>query len=390
LHNKLVFVKSINKEYDSRFAQSGAKIGAALLIREPNQFLVRTGAVMDTQDVTETVQTLTLATQKGIDINFSSVELTLSMDEFSERILEPAMSRLATEIDKTVIDKCYKDVYNMVWTTFGTPPVFADIAAARAKLSKALAPASGRIALLESLSMNKVVDDVKALYHSAPEIKKQYDTGLMGHAMGFKFYESEMVPTHTNGSRVDASCVVDAAIVSGTAIIDITGGNNALTLKAGDILTVDEVFAVNPESKAKYAHLQQFVVTEDIACDASGNAAVKVSPTPITSGVLQNISETVAGSAGEEVVHVAAGGSGGANLVEAQNMAYHHRNAFTFVSADLEMPKGVDFAARKVFDGISLRIVRQFDIVNDKFPCRIDVLFGYKSTRPQWACRMPG
>jgi hypothetical protein len=66
LHNKLIFVKGINKEYDSRFAVSGAKIGASLLIREPNQFTVRSGAVMDTQDVTESTQTLTLATQNEV------------------------------------------------------------------------------------------------------------------------------------------------------------------------------------------------------------------------------------------------------------------------------------------------------------------------------------
>ena len=389
LHNKLVFVKGINKEYDSRFAQSGAKIGASLLIREPNQFTVRSGAIMDTQDVTESTQTLTLATQRGVDVNFSSAELALSMDEFSKRILEPAMSRLAAEIDKIVIAASYKDIYNMVYTTFGTPPVFADIQSARAKLSKGLAPSDSRIMLMESLSMNSAVNAMKGLFQSASAVSSQYNTGLMGHALGFDFMETEMIPTHTNGSRVDASCVVDAAIVSGTAIVDITGGNNAKTLKAGDILTVDEVWAVNLETKEKYSHLQQFVVTADISCDASGNAAVAVSPTPITSGAKQNISETVAGSAGEEVVHVAAGGSGTASAVEAQNMAYH-KDAFTFVTADLELPRDAHFAAREVFDGISMRIWRASDIVNDKFPCRIDVLFGYKTTHPDWACRLPG
>ena len=389
LHNKLIFVKGINKEYDSRFAQAGAKIGASLLIREPNQFTVRSGAVMDTQDVTESVQTLTLATQRGVDVNFSSAELALSMDEFSDRILEPAMSRLAAEIDKVVIEACYKDIYNIVYTTYGTAPVFADLQSARAKLSKGLAPTSDRRILMESLSMNSAVNDMKGLYQNAGAIARQYDTGLMGHAMGFDFYESEIVPTHTNGSRVDASCVVDAAIVSGTAIVDITGGNNAKTLKAGDILTVDEVWAVNPETKVKYAHLQQFVVTADISCDASGNAAVAVSPTPITSGAKQNISETVAGSAGEEVIHVAAGGSGTQSTADVVNLAYH-KDAFTFVTADLEKPRDAHFADRKVFDGISMRIWRASDIVNDKFPCRIDVLFGYKTTHPDWAVRMPG
>jgi hypothetical protein len=393
LHNKLVFVKSINKEYDDRFAQSGAKIGASLLIREPNQFRVRTGAVMDTQDIVETTQTLTLATQKGVDINFSSEELTLHMDDFASRILDPAMSRLAAEIDKICLAAFYKDIYNIHWkSTFGTTPLFGDAAIVRSKLSKGLAPTGNRTMLMESLSMNSVVGDVKALYHSASEIAKAYDTGLMGHALGFEFRESEMIPTHTNGSRVDASCVgATACFASGTAEIKITGGNNAKTILAGDVFTVAECYAVNPETKDVYGHLQQFVCTEAVTTNASGVATIKVSPTPISSGVKQNISVPSDGLLdGHVVIHVAAGGSGTQSAVEPQNLAYH-KDAFTFVSADLEVPRGAGvFAKREVHDGISLRIWRGNDIINDKFPCRIDVLFGYKTVRPEWAARLVG
>lgn len=390
LHNKLNFVKSINKEYDGRFAQSGAKIGASLLIREPNQFTVRSGAVMDTQDVTESTQTLTMATQSGVDVNFSSVELTLSMDEFAKRILDPAMSRLAAEIDKIVIESCYKDIYNMVWTSYGTAPDFEDIQAARAKLSKGLAPAGDRTMLMESLSMNHAVNDMKGLYNSTSAIASQYDSGLMGHALGFGFRESEIVPTHTNGSRTDSTPVVDSTgIVSGTATIGITGDNNAKDVHAGDIFTVADVYAVNPETKTRYAHLQQFVCTTRVACDSGGIATVAVSPTPVTSGAKQNIDEVLAGSVGKACVYVAAGGSGTADAVDVQNLAYH-KDAFTFVTADLELPRDAHFAAREVYDGISMRIWRASDIVNDKFPCRIDVLFGYKTIHPDWACRLPG
>ena len=120
LHNKLVFTKTINKQYDDRFARSGAKNGGTLLIREPNEFTIRSGAIMDTQDVTERTQTLTLATQLGVDVNFSSVELTLSMDDFAERILTPAMTRLAAEVDKTVVYGSYPYGDNFEQTTFGT------------------------------------------------------------------------------------------------------------------------------------------------------------------------------------------------------------------------------------------------------------------------------
>lgn len=392
LHNKLVFCKTINKEYDDRFARSGAKNGGTLVIREPNQFSVRSGAVMDVQDVVETTQNLTVATQKGVDINFSAYELTMSMDDFSERILKPAITRLAAEVDKIVITACYKDVYNHVWkSTFGTTPTFTEIAIVRAKLAKGLAPSGDRTMLMESLSMNSVVNDVKALYHSAPEISKQYDTGLMGHALGFEFRETEMIPVHTNGTRVDLNCVgATGCFTSGTAEIKITGGNNTKTILAGDVFTVAECFAVNPETKVAYAHLQQFTCTEAVTTNGSGVATIKVSPTPISSGVKQNISVPTDGLLdGHVVIHVAAGGSGTQAVGEPQNLAYH-KDAFTLVTADLEMPRNVDFAAREVFDGVSMRVWRGNDIVNDKFPCRIDVLFGYKTIRPEWACRLVG
>ena len=393
LHNKLIFVKSINKEYDNRFAVGGAKIGASLLIREPNQFTVRSGSVMETQDVTESTQTLTMATQRGVDINFSSVELTLSMDDFAKRILEPAMGRLAAEIDVICLDAFYKDIYNLEWggTTYNGSPLFADVANVRSKLGKGLAPTGDRTLLLESIAMNSVTNDMKGYFHSASGISKAYDTGLMGYAQGFEFRESEMVPVHTNGTRDDTTPVVDSTgIVNGDATIGLTGDAENATYTAGDIITIDAVYAVNPETKVAYAHLQQFVVTA-LATAGASSTSLEVSPVPQYSGAKQNISIPAADQAvGEAIVSVAANGTGAVSGTPTTNLGYH-KDAFTFVSADLEVPQGAGvFAARENFDGISLRIWRGNDIVNDKFPCRIDVLFGYKTIRPEWACRLVG
>lgn len=385
LHNELVFCKTIDRQYDDRFSRSGAKNGGTLQIREPNQFTVRTGAVMDVQDVTETTQALTVATQKGVDINFSSVELTLSLDDFSERILKPAISRLAADVDSTVITASYKDVYNFENTTFGTKPTLADILAARAVLSKGLAPASDRYVMLEALAANAVITAGYNIFNPASEISKQYDTGLLGRVYGFEFRESEMTPTHTNGSRDDTTPVCDISTISnGATTLTTTGIDNAATVKQGDVFTLAGVYAVNPETKTPYAHLQQFVVTADITCDTADVLAI--APTIYKSGAKQNV-YAAAWTGSKALVFVAAGGSGTASTAYVNSLAYH-KNAFTMVTADLEMPKGVDFAAREMFDGISLRVVRNFDIVNDKFPCRLDVLFGYKTIRPEWACRI--
>jgi len=341
---------------------------------------------LDAQDVTESTQTLTLATQKGVDVNFSSAELTLSLDEFSDRILKPAMARLAADIDSTVITACAEATYNMVYTTIGTAPDTVDVRSARAKLAKGLAPIPDRYMIMESLSMNSVAVDVPAWFNPSGEIAKAYDTGLMGRFAGFNFYETEMIPTLTNGTRTDSTPVCNTSaspgFVSEDATVTTSGGSG--TVKKGDIFTIAGVYAVNPETKVAYEHLQQFTSLADV--DAAFTA-IEVSPTPVTSGAKQNVSVTGAGSSA--VVFVGAGGSGTASTAFANNLAYH-KDAFTMVTADLEMPKGVDFAAREVYDGISLRIVRNYDIVNDKFPCRIDVLFGHKAVRPEWACRLPG
>lgn len=389
LHNKLKFLKTINREYDNRFATSGAKNGGTLLIREPNQFTVRTGAIMDAQDVAETSQSLVLGTQKGVDINFSSLELTLSLDDFSQRILEPAMSRLAADVEYTVLSNVYKDIYNITGDPDAEPDAMLDPLRADARVSEGLAPEGDRHFILNSATMAPLVNAIGLYFHKASELERAFADGYIGQAAGLKWWESNMVPNHTNGTRDDTTPVVNTStgITSGTATIAITALDTSSTVKKGDVFTVAGVWAVNPETKQRYNRLQQFVATADGT--ASGGAlTVAVSPTPTTSGAKQNI-EIVSAGASKAVVFEAAGGSGEANAVLTQPLAYH-RDAFTFVTADLEMPRGVDFSAREMFDGISLRVVRQFDIVNDKFPCRIDVLFGYKTLYPQWADRVRG
>jgi hypothetical protein len=386
LHNNLVFTKVINRQYDDRFARSGAKNGGYLEIREPNQFTVRSGQTMDTQDVVEETTQLVLATQKGVDVNFSSVELTLSLDDFAERILNPAMARLAAEVDKTIIYGCYPYVGNL-GGTLGTTSL-ASVRTARAKLSKGLAPTSDRFYMMESLAGNEIVASAGSYFHTGSEISKQFDTGLVGQMYGFKFYETEMTPTHTNGTRTDTTPTCDMSSMansSGISYLMMTANAAGTTILPGDICFLADCYACNPETKVRYPHLQQFSVT----VTAAGTAAlttINISPKIYTSGPKQNVVLATI-STSTTVTWQAAGGSGTAGASYIHSIAFH-RDAFTAVFADLEMPQGVHFAAREVYDGISLRIVRNFDIVNDRFPCRIDVLFGYKCLRPGWACRV--
>jgi hypothetical protein len=399
LHSELVFTKTINRDYDDRFARSGAKNGGYLEIRDPNQFTVRTGQVMDTQDVEETVQELVLATQMGVDVNFSSVELTLSLDDFAERILTPAMSRLAAEVDKTNISAIYPWVAQTYYTTPTAAPGLIDIRGARARLNQGLAPSGNRILMMDSLGANSVMSVGQAFVQPGTAIARQYERGLIGDLYGFKFYESETTPVHTRGGVADATPTCDitaatTAIVNGRAIIKLTAILTTSTIAKGDVFNITGLYAVNPETKQRYAHLMAFSVTTAIADTTVDATSVGVSPTPYLTGAKQNCE--VVTSSSTAAVFFATGSTAGltytattASTVRTNALAYH-KDFATAVFADLEMPKGVDFSAREVFDGISLRIVRQYDVVNDKFPCRIDVLFGQKCIRPGWACRIIG
>lgn len=374
LHQKLNFVGAITRDYDDRYAQSGAKIGDTLKVRLPNQYVTRDGATLSAQDTSETSVDVKIDKQKGVDLNFTSVDLTLSLDDFSQRIIEPAMAVLAATVEADALSM-YKDVYQSVWNG-GAAATYNKALDCRVKLQNALAPANARTMLLDPLAMADVIKDTKTLFQDDASIAKQYREGMVGRAAGFDWGENTLLPSHLRGAG-DAAYVVNTStgITSGTATITVATGTG--TILKGDVFTVAGVFEVHPETKVSTGRLQQFVATVDFA---GGAGAVSVSPTPITSGGRQNISIVGAG-AGKAVVIF------GTLSTAVQTGLAFQKGAFAFATADLVMPSGVDFAAREVMDGISMRIVRAYDINNDKFPCRLDVLYGYKTLRAQLAAR---
>jgi hypothetical protein len=370
LHQKLNFVGAVTRDYDDSYAKSGAKIGDSLKVRLPNQYVVRTGATLNAQDISESSVTLQISTQKGVDLNFTSNELTLSLDDFSKRILDPAMAVLAANIEADALSM-YKDVYQSIWNG-GSAATYNKALDARVRLQNALAPPSDRTILLDPTSMADVVKDTKTLFQDDASIAKQYREGMMGRAAGLDWGENTLLPSHNRGDAASYVCNTSTGITSGSATVTLSGGTG--TIKQGDVFTIAGVNEVHPETKADTGRLQQFVATAD------GTTSVTVSPVPTTSGAKQNVVVNSAGAS--KAVTVA----GSASTAVQTGLAFQ-KGAFAFATADLVMPDGVDFARREVLDGISMRIVRQYDINNDKFPCRLDVLYGYKTLRAQLACR---
>lgn len=370
LHQKLRFVGTINRQYDDSFAKKGAKAGETLKIRLPNQYTVRSGATLSTQDTTETSVTLQVSTQKGVDLNFSSNELTLSLDDFSKRILRPAMAVLAASIEADALSM-RKEVWNQVNDTAAAAS-FANILNGRKLLNDSLAPDDDRrTALLRTKDNVSLVDSLKGLFQDSSAIKSQYREGMMGRTAGFDFYETTHLSTQSR-SAANGAYLTNGATQTGSTLAVDTGAGAP---NQGDIFTIAGVFSVHPETKISTGILQQFVVGS-----GATTTSFPISPAIVATGATQNVSNAAADNSAITF-------AGTASTDYGQSMVYHE-DAFTFATADLVMPQGVDFSAREVFDGISIRIVRQYDINSDKFPCRLDVLYGYKTLRPQLACRL--
>ena len=385
LHQKLNFVGTVLRQYDSSFAKSGAKIGDSLKIRLPNQYAVRSGATLSTQDIVETSVTLQVATQKGVDTTFTSDDLTMDLDDFSERILEPAMSVLAANIESDAMSM-YKDVYNHV-TDVGATVDVSDVLNAGKELTDNLAPYDNRTLNLSTQDNVDLVDAIKGLYNDQTKVAKNYREGrVASNTFGFSdIMENTMWPQHTTGTDDGTGDYLvndSGTIAEGSTSITIDSG--AGTWKKGDIFYFASVYRVHPETKTTLTQLQHFAVTSDV-----GTSATSISFTPElrSSGAKQNVSAMPANNAplhkneSDQSTDIAASADFGVSMG-------YHKDAFAFATADLLMPTGVDFAAREVVDGISMRIVRDYAISTDTFPCRLDVLYGYKTVRPDLACRI--
>ncbi|MBP9756145.1 MAG: hypothetical protein KBD40_14195 [Phenylobacterium sp.] len=372
LHQKANFIGAVNRQYDDQFAKSGAKIGDSLRIRLPNQYTVRDGATIQVQNTVEQSTTLTVATQKGVDMDFSSAELTMKLDDFSNRIIEPAVNVLVAAVENDFLNTVRKDVYQQVNNTAAAITV-ASILQGNRKLADSLAPSGNRTALLNTNDEANAVDTMKGLFNDQNAIGKQFREGVMGYALGNTFASNTHLGTQARGTGASYQ-VNDVAIANGDTTIVIGTGTG--TINVGEIFTIDGVYSVQPETKVSTGILQQFVCTAAVA--AAGNLSFL--PALQATGATQNISALPANTAAITI-------AGSSNTAYGQSLMFH-KDAFTFATADLVMPKGVDMASRQVLDGVSMRLVRAYDINSDRFPCRLDILYGYKTIRPQLATRL--
>ena len=398
LENELTFTSEVDRNYDDQFAVVGAKIGNTVNVRRPGRFIGTTGPALNVEDFNETSVPVALSTQFHVDTQFTTQDLALSLDMFSDRVLKPAIAAIANKIDRDGMAMATLQTANIVGTA-GTPPTgLITYLTAGAYLDSEGAPRDGRRScIVEPFTSATIVDSLKGLFVPSDRIGTQYEKGLMGRdsaGMNWKMDQNVVSQTFGNNSSTTVTASVATTTATGfltsgwasSSTISLTAANTGtMNLNAGDTITIDGVFAVNPQNRQAYGtnKLRNFVVKSTVAIASGSTVSVVVSPAVITAGQFQNVSipTTSATAAVTQFNKV--------GTVSPQNIIMH-RNAFTLAVADLELPEGVHFAGRASDKeiGLSMRVVRQYTINNDSIPTRLDVLYGWAPLYPELACRV--
>ena len=393
LENELTFTSEVDRNYDDQFAVVGAKIGNTVNVRRPGRFIGTTGPALNVEDFNETSVPVTLATQFHVDTQFTTQDLALSLDMFSDRVLKPAVAAIANKIDRDGLSMAKNATANIVGVA-GTPPTgLITYLTAGAYLDAEGAPRDGRRScIVEPFTSATIVDSLKGLFVPQEAIGEQYRKGLMGRdSAGMNWKMDQNVVSQTFGSYAGVTLATNTATFTGslssgwasTSTISITPTGGTVNLNVGDVIQIANVYAVNPQNRQAYGSnkLRNFVVTSAVSSSSAVN--VTVSPAIITAGQFQNVS---VGTTSSTAVVTPFNNTGS---VSPQNIIMH-RNAFTLAVADLELPEGVHFAGRASDKeiGLSMRVVRQYTINNDSIPTRLDVLYGWAPLYPELACRV--
>jgi len=392
LENELTFTGQVERKYDEQFAVVGAKIGNTVNVRKPGRFIGTTGPALNVEDFNETSVPVTLSTQFHVDTQFTTQDLALSLDSFSDRVLKPAIAAIANKVDADGLTMAKNATANTVGTAGTTPSALLTFLTAQAFLDSEGAPRDGkRSCIIEPFTSASIVDSLKGLFVPSNVIADQYKKGMMGRdSGGMNWYMDQNVVNQTYGSFAGTGAVATTTatgfLTSGWASTSTIAliATGAVSLNVGDTIQIAGVFAVNPQNRAAYGtnKLRSFVVTTA----ASGTGAtfnVVVSPAVITAGQFQNVSIPTTSATAAVTFFNKTG------TVSPQNIVMH-KNAFTLACADLELPDGVHFAGRASDKelGLSIRVVRQYTINNDSIPTRLDVLYGWAPLYPELACRV--
>lgn len=388
LADELQFSKSIAKADEEDYnGKNGYSAGDTIYISKPARFIPQnTFDITSTQqDIVEEKVPLTLDVISTVGVNITSLEFasSIQLKSLVQRVVKPAVSSIAQDVEKQFLVKAKNAVANTVGTAGSTVFDTDTLLSAKEKMSKYMLPKDDqRFFLSDSTANRSAVNARKGLFQSSEEISKQYKMGYIGTSDGFNWMENELLPVHTRGTQAATGATLTTTSVNAASTLAITGTSGG-TLKAGDVITIAAVFAVHPITKQTFPFLQQFVVTADNTAVSTAYTGVAISPTiydATTGKGLQNVSALPQSGAAITVI-------GTASTAYTQNLAFH-KNAFRMVSVPLIMPTAVEFAEQETVDGITVAIIRAWDQLTRKMVTRMDFLGGICSDRPEWACKI--
>ena len=391
LDNNLIGANLVYRGYEDEFDRNGYKIGDTVMVRRPAQFTVRRGETAQIQEVKEGKFPITVNILDGVDFKFSSTDLTLRIEDLAERVMKPALLQLANNIDMEVW-KLYKSVPSWAGTPGQTINSFADFGKGPERLDKMAVPQDDRAGVMSATDYWGMLGSQTSLFMQNPagDAYRRAKLGMIGNV---DTYMAQNVQTHVVGDAAgtgtplinggNQGVTYESAKDTNTQNLIVDGFGNNKTLKQGDVFTIANVFAVNPVTKATEDYLQQFVVMSDTVTHAAGgDTTIPISPAIITSGAYQTVSAAPANDAAVTVLGTASAGY-------KQNMVFH-KNAFALTMVPLELPAGASGAARRSYNGLSVRVVPTWDGVNNTSFWRLDVLYGVKAIDTRLATRLSG
>jgi hypothetical protein len=388
--NSNAFLRNVNRQYDDQFAREGAKIGSTLKIRLPNDYTVRTGRTALPQDTNEQQTLLTVATQKGVDIAFSSSERALSLDDYSERVLRPAMNNLAGAVAYDLMSGLINTVPNVVWKGSTGPesgtlvsPDAGTWLEGGARLDQYSSPANDRRLMISPMTQARTVSSLAGLFNPQRKVSEQFETGAMSEdTLGFDWFMDQTVVTFTTGTIGSGGITVNGANQTGTSLV-VNALPSGTSLSAGDVINIQNVTQVNRVTKQSTGQAMQFVLTAPAVAGATSLSIYPAIVVPFTDpyGNPSTQYQTVVASPANGATVTLATPSG---ATVRKNLGFY-RDAFTLATADLELPRGVHEASRAEWGGISMRAVTAYNIMSDQFITRLDILYGYAAPRPEWS-----
>jgi hypothetical protein len=393
LENNLVFANRVHREYKKEFV----KVGDTVSIRRPVKFYAADGSVLQKQDVEEGNVSIKVDQRKHVGWEFNTKDLTLSVEGYSKRYIEPACITLAQVMDRAIANQYFK-FWNFVGTPGTTPSTFGHLGAAAQRLDEMAVPAKPRAAIMNPAAGWSLAGGQTALYMQ-DVAKSAYREGTIGDIAGFDTYRSQNVANHIVGTKAGAPLVNGANQNVTYQSVATTGNKQTLVtdgwtagsavLKKGDVFTIAGVYAVNPvpgegaTGKQQMPYLQQFTVLADAVADGAGNATLTIAPAIIASGAQQTVSAAPADNAAITVV------TGNAGVAYPQNLTFA-RNAIALVNVPLIMPDGASFKAQESHEGLSIRVVKDYDITNDVEIIRLDIMFGVDVIYGDLGARLTG